>query len=111
MRRAQPAAAAAGSRFDHHRVADFLCDFDRVALGLDDSLTSRRHWNTGFAREHASSVFVAHRLHRARRRPDKLDVAAFTDFREVRVLRKKSITGMNRVDVANLGCAHDAIDF
>ena len=29
----------------------------------------------------------------------------------MRVLREESVAGMNRIDVANLGCAHDAIDF
>ena len=29
----------------------------------------------------------------------------------MRVLGEEPITGMNRIDIANLGCAHDAIDF
>src|SRR5438046_9946565 len=29
----------------------------------------------------------------------------------MRILREEPITGMNRIDIANLGCAHDAIDF
>src|SRR5207302_8370349 len=40
-----------------------------------------------------------------------LDIAAFTDFCEVRVLGEKTVTGMYRIDIANLGCAHDSIDF
>jgi hypothetical protein len=29
----------------------------------------------------------------------------------MRVLGKEPITGMNCIDIADLGCAHDAVDF
>ena len=111
MRAPHAAAAAARSRFNHHRVPDFLRDLDGLILRLDYSVTSRRHWHAGFVREDARGVFVAHGLHRARRGSDKLDVAAFADFGEMRVLREKPIAGMDGIDIANLGCAHNAIDF
>ena len=56
-------------------------------------------------------IFIAHRPHRAGRRPDEIDIAALAYFGEVRVLGQKSVTGMNRVDIAHFGGAHDAIDF
>ena len=43
-------------------------------------------------------------------RADELDLAALADFREVRVLGEKSVAGMNRIHVADLRRAHDAID-
>jgi hypothetical protein len=46
-----------------------------------------------------------------RRRPYELDIAAFTDFREMGVLGEKSVAWMNRVNVANFSGAHDSIDF
>src|SRR6266704_6452736 len=85
VRRAHPAAAATSGRLNHHRITDSLCDLDRVALCLNDSITPRRHWHAGFPRKNARSVFVAHGLHRALRGPDELDVAALTHFREMRV--------------------------
>ena len=111
MRSAHPAAAAARRGFDHDRVADFLCDFDRVVLGLNNSITSRRHRHTHFAGRCACCVFVAHRLHCAGRRPDKLDIATLAHLREMWILREESVAGMDCIDVANLGSAHDAIDF
>src|SRR5215470_1174771 len=110
MRYAHPASAAASGRFDHYRITDFLCDFDCVALCLDNSIASRAHWNAGFSRRSPRGILVAHRLHGLRRRSDEFDIAAFTDFCEMRVLGEKSIAGMNCIDIANLGGAHDSID-
>ena len=69
-----------------------------------------RDRHTGFARRRARRILVAHRVHRAGRRPDELDIAALADFGEVRVLGQKSVAGMNRIDVADFGRADDAID-
>src|SRR5437773_9578137 len=105
-----PAAAAAAIRLDLHRVAKFPCNFHGLILCLDDSIASRRHWHTGFARSSTSSILVAHRLHRAGGGAYELDVAAFADLYEMRVLGKKPVARMNGVDIADLGGAHDPID-
>ena len=110
MCRAHPAPATAGSRLNHHRVAEFPRDPDRLLLRLDDSIASGCHWHAGFAGARACSVFISHSLHRTRRWSDKLDIAAFAHLDEMRVLGQKSIAGMNRIDVTDLGCAHDPID-
>src|ERR1700746_1997932 len=110
MRGAHPTAAAACGRFDHHRVAKLPCDFHRFVLRLNDSVAARRYRHAGFTRGRTSSVLVAHRLHRTRGRTDELDVAAFADFYEMRVLGEKSVAGMNRVNIAYLRRAHDPID-
>ncbi len=111
MRSAHPAAAAAGGRLDHHRVTKLLCDFHRLILCLNDSIAAGRYRHAGFARSRTSSVLVAHRLHRTRGRADELDIAAFADFHEMRILSEEPIAGMNRVNIADLGRAHDPIDF
>ena len=110
MRRAHPAAAAAGDRLDHHRIADFLRDLDRFRLGLDDAVAPWRDRHAGFARTGARGILVAHRAHRSRRRADELDLAALADLREVRVLGEKSVAGMDRIHVADFRRAHDAVD-
>ena len=111
MRSAHPAATAAASRLDHHRVAKLLCDLHRIVLCLNDSIAAGRYRHAGFARSRTSSVLVAHRLHRTRGRADELDIAAFADFHEMRVLSEEPIAGMNRINIADLGRAHDPIDF
>src|SRR5882757_1477185 len=111
MRSAHPAAAAAGSRLNHHRVTKLLCDFHRLILCLNDSIATGRYRYAGFACSRASSVLVAHRLHRTRGRADELDIAAFADLHEMRILGEEPIAGMNRVNIADLGGAHDPINF
>src|SRR5215467_3236897 len=110
MRSTHPAAAAAADRLNHNWVTKFLCDFHRLILRLDDSVAARSDRHSGFACCRTSSVLVAHRLHRTRGRTDELDVAAFADFYEMRVLSEESVAGVNRVNVANLSRAHDSID-
>src|SRR5215831_6366095 len=110
VRSAHPAATAATSGLDHHGVAKLFCDFHRLLLCLDDSVAARRYRHAGFTRSRTRSVLVAHRLHRTRGGADELDVAAFADFHEMRVLRKEAVARMNRVNVADLGRAHDPID-
>src|SRR6476469_8026494 len=111
MRSAHYAAAAAVILLNHHRVSKLLCDFHRLILCLNYSIATGRYRYPGFACSRTSSVLVAHRLHRTRRRADELDVAAFADFHEMRVLSEESVAGMNRVNIADLGRAHDPIDF
>src|SRR5207249_3901131 len=106
MRSAHPAATTAACRLDHHRVAEFPSDFYRLLLCLNDSIATRRYRHAGFARSCASSVLVAHGLHRTGGWSDELDVAAFADFYEMRVLSEEPIARVNRVNVANLGRAH-----
>ena len=62
---AHPTAASTRSRLNHHRITDFLCDFDRLILCLDDSIAARSYRHTGLARKIASSILITHRLHRA----------------------------------------------
>ena len=110
MRHAHSTPATARGRFDHYWKTYFPCDFDCVALCLDNSIAARRHGHAGFSRRSARCIFVAHRLHSVRRRSNELDIAAFTDFREMRVLSEKSISGMNRIDFSNLGSTHDSVE-
>src|SRR5882762_8479865 len=55
MRSAHPAAAAAGSRLNHHRVTKLLCDFHRLILCLNDSIATGRYRYPGFACSRTSS--------------------------------------------------------
>ena len=109
-RDAHSPTATAGHGFDHHRIADAPCDFECFLFILDDPVAARRNRNSGFSRAGPRRILVPHRVHRARRRADELDLAAFADLREMRVLCQKSVSGMNRIHVADFRRAHDAID-
>src|SRR6188472_2080667 len=111
MRGAHPAAAPAGSRLNHHRVTKFLCDFHRFILSFNDSIAARRYRHARFARSRTSSVLITHRLHRPGGRPYELDVAAFADLHEMRILSEESIPGMNCINITDFGRAHDPIAF
>ena len=110
MRRAHSAAATTRDRLNHHRIAEFSRKLDRIFVGLDNAVTARRYWHAGFASARPRHVLVPHFLNYVRRRPDEFDFAAFNHFREMRVLGQETVAGMNRVDVAHLSRAHDAID-
>src|SRR5262245_24218365 len=111
MRGAHPTPTTTAGRLNHYWVPELLCDFHRLILCLNDSIAARRYRHPDFACSSTSSVFVAHGLHRTRGRPDELDVAAFADLHEMRVLSQKPIAGMNRVNIADLSRAHDPINF
>src|SRR5947208_2001852 len=111
VRSAHSAAAAAAGRFNHHRVPELFCDSHRLILCLNDSIAAGGYRHAGFPRSRTSSVLVTHRLHRTRGGADELDVAAFADFHEMRILSEEPIAGMNRIYIADLRGAHDPIDF
>src|SRR5438034_8468087 len=102
VRSAHPTATTAAGRLDHYRITQFLCYLHRLILCLHDSIASGCNRHAGFACSATSGVLVAHCLHRARGRAYELDVAAFADLYEMRILREKTVAGMNRVDVADL---------
>ena len=111
VRDTHAATAPAGHRFNHHRITDFLRDLHRFLFVFDYSVAARSNRHAGFARIAPRRVLVPHRVHCLGWRPDEFDLAAIAHFGEVRVLRQKTVTGMNRIDIADLGRAHDAIDF
>ena len=63
VRRAHAAAASACDGLDHNRITDLLCDLNRIAIRLYNSIASRSDWHAGFPRKKASRVLVPHSLH------------------------------------------------
>ena len=64
VRRTHATAASTRDRFNHNRITNLLCDLDCIALRFDNSITSRGDWHPSLPRKNASSVFVAHSMHR-----------------------------------------------
>ena len=49
-------------------------------------------------------------MHRARIGADKTNVATLANLGEMRIFRKKTVAGMNRVHIRDLRCADDAVN-
>ena len=107
---AHAAAAAAGRRLDEDRVAHLVGQLQGLGVGVDQPFAAGHDGHAGFLGEFAGFVFVAQEPHRLLWRADELDVAGPADLGEVRVFRKKAVTGMNRLDVGDLGGADDPWD-
>ena len=103
-------AAATGCRLDHDGKADFVGDLQALFLIIDLALGAGRGGDLVLDRQLLARDLVAQQLHRLDRRADELDVAGAADLGEVGVLRQESVTGVDGVDVGDLGGGDDAGD-
>ena len=104
------ATATAGDGFDHHWKSDFAGNAQRLGLAINRAIAAGRDRNASLAGAIAGGIFVTHEADRLRRGTDELDVATGANLGEMRVLRQKSITRVNRIGIADLGRADDAVD-
>ena len=93
---ANTAAAAAGTRFEHHREADFARRGRRLVEIGDFALAARHDWNARFQRRRPRRGLVAHLADGRRRRPHEDNAGCRHRFGEPRVLGKKPISGVDR---------------
>src|ERR1700747_1330906 len=77
---------------------------------MDDVVTTWTNRNAGFPSLFASGILISHGADSCRRRPDKLNVTTRANFGEMGVLGQEPISGMNRIDISNLGRTDDPID-
>ena len=107
---AHAATAASCDRLDHHRITDLLGDGQGLLFVLNDPLGAGRGGDSGFLGQSAGDLLVLQGIHRPGAWADEADVAALADIREVGVLRKETVAGMNGVHVRNLGSANQPVD-
>ena len=107
-----PHAASAATRdgFDHDGKTNFSRNLERFFLAIDDSVTARTNRYADLAGTIASGILVPHQTNGGRRWADELDITAGADFGKMPVFRKKSVTGMNRINIGDFCGADDAID-
>ena len=110
MRHAHPASAAAGHGLDHHRITDVFGDGQGVLFLFHDAVRTGRGGHAGLFGQRPADRLVGQRLHRARTGADETDVATLANLGEMRVLRKKTVAGMNRVHVRDFRRADDAVN-
>jgi hypothetical protein len=111
VRSAHSPTATARNCFDHHRVSNFLGDPHSLLLSFDHTIASRRDRYPCLPGLFSSRILVAHYPNRARRGPNKSNIATAANLREMGVLREKTVPWMNRIDIADLGGAYYPIDF
>ena len=100
---AHAAAAAAESRFDDQREADFFRDFDGLRAVVDRFLRAGKDRNAELDRQGAGGGFVAHHFEQFRPRTDEGDASFPAGTGKVGVLGKKSVARMDHVHTAITG--------
>ncbi len=103
-------AAAAGGGLDHHRVADFLGDLDRLEVVADDAEMAGHGRHLGGGRRLLRLDLVAHGGDGLRVRPDEHHARGLQRFREGLALGQKAVAGMHGLRAARLAGGDDLVD-
>src|SRR5258707_4350786 len=102
---AHAASASARRRLHDHRIADLRRPFARFFGGSNYAVRPGKDRHVRFLHCLARFFLFAHQPDDFRRRPNELDVRAFTDFGEVGVLAQQAVAGMNGVNVGDFSRA------
>ncbi len=103
-------AAAASRGLDHHRIADFACDLDRLVRIFNQPHMARNGGNTCFRCEFFGGDLVSHGFNRVHRRSDECDIGGFQRFGKTWVFGQKPITRMYGICACFLDCCQNFID-
>ena len=104
-----PSAAASGSRLQQNRISDLTGDLRSLLPVLQNSV---RTWNNGYSvffHQRAGRLLVSHHPDHLRGRPDKQNSMFLTETGKIRILRKESITGVNRLALKGQGCLNNSL--
>src|SRR3989454_962389 len=96
---AHAAPAPAGRGLEDDRVADPVCDVDRLRRILQRQLAAGHHGDAGLIRQLARLRLVAHEPDRLGRGPDERDRAGAAHLGERRVFGEESVPGVDRLAV------------
>src|SRR5207237_279790 len=104
---AHAATAAPGHRFDDDGIPELSRDLRRLFLAVDGTVASGQHRHARFLHGAPRARLVAEQPDHVRGRSDELDVARLADLREIRALRKETVTGMDGVGAGDFRRADD----
>src|SRR5690606_29599903 len=108
--RADSLAPAAGGRLDQYGISNLLCHPQGLELVRHESGAAGHTGDISLPRDVAGRNLVAQFEHRLVRWTDELDLRSPALFREVGVLSKKSVSRVQRLDVADLRSTDDPFD-
>mmetsp|Transcript_27768 Transcript_27768/g.51746 ORF Transcript_27768/g.51746 Transcript_27768/m.51746 type:complete len:213 (-) Transcript_27768:83-721(-) len=103
-------AATAGGSLQHHWVADFIGDFDRLIRVFDQPHIAGHRADARVLGDLFRGDLVAHLLNRAHRWADKGNALRIQRFGELAVLAQEPIAGMNRLRARSLDRLHHLVD-
>ena len=78
---------------------------------FQQSGASRDNWDFSFSRDTPRVIFVPEFFHCLGCGANEIDIAATTDFIEMRILCQKAIARMDRFHVADFGRTDDLVGF
>ncbi len=107
---AHTASAAAESRLDDEREAEFSGDLECLLAVGDGVFGAGQGGNLKFLRQFASCDFVAHQVEQFRVGSDEGDSRLGAGAGEIGVLGEESVPGVDQIDAVVLGEGDDAVD-
>src|SRR4051794_33712481 len=94
---AHSTAAAARDGLDDDGESEILRNLESLLLAVYRTIASRQNRHTRLFHRAAGAGLVTQQPDDIRRRSDELDVAGLADLREIRTLREKPVSGVDRV--------------
>ena len=106
----QPTAAAAGGRFDQHRIADLARAPLQKNGVLAFAVIAGHDRHARLLHQRLGAILQAHGADRGRRRPDEDKTSPFAGFGEIPALGQKPVTRMHALGARLLGGVDQALD-
>src|ERR1700724_1389002 len=97
MNHAHAPSATSHGGFYHHRIANLSSSFVRRVGGFHWLSSARQHGNARRSSQPSRRRFITQQLEELRGRSNKFNRRLFASTRKSRILRKKSIAGMDSV--------------
>ena len=104
---ANPLAPATGRRFQQDRIAELFGNQMGIRHAVNVTITAGNHRDPGFFHLFTGVFFIPHQINCRRARPNKGDPASFAQAGKFRILREKTIAGVDRFSARPHGRGQD----
>ncbi|MEZ5069730.1 MAG: hypothetical protein R2751_01875 [Bacteroidales bacterium] len=107
---AHATASASGSRLENHGVTDVIGDLPGFIRAIHGTRAATQQGDVVFRRQLFGDGLVPHPVNGVGGGADEIDALFFAAAGEYRVLRQKSVAGMDGIHAVALGAADDPFD-